>query len=97
MNEILYIYILNKEDVSHEEEQFVSEFIEKSSLNTNPDLQTNPYYVNFIQALCLRDIKEGKTVSRISAKNLPVLIHNNENLIWVYQGVLREKSLSRLL
>lgn len=81
------IHILNKEDVSHEEEQFVSEFIEKSSLNTNPDLQTNPYYVNFIQALCLRDIKEGKTVSRISAKNLPVLIHNNENLIWVYQGV----------
>lgn len=32
------IHILNKEDVSHEEEQFVSEFIEKSSLNTNPYL-----------------------------------------------------------
>lgn len=81
------IIILEDETITDEKESFMNEFLLKTQLGLTQELMDNQYYMNFVQALCLRDIREGKPINRIKVDEMPVLLQKEENLLWVYQNV----------
>lgn len=81
------IKILEDENITDEKEAFMDEFLQKTQLGLTQELMDNRYYMNFVQGLCLKDIKEGKPVDRIKVDEMPVLLQKEENLLWVYQNV----------
>lgn len=82
------IKILEDESITDENESFMNEFLQKTQLDHTQELMNNRYYMNFVQGLCLKEIKEGKPVNRIKVDEMPVLIQKDENLLWVYQNVM---------
>lgn len=81
------IKILEDEDITDEKESFMNEFLQKTQLAHTQELMSNRYYLNFVQGLCLKEIKEGKPVDRIKVDEMPVLLQKEENLLWAYQNV----------
>lgn len=73
--------------IDYNEEQEIGNLIEYTQLSKSKFLHSSDGYHEFLQALVLRDIKEGKEVDRINVGHLPVLLGKKEQVLWIFKYV----------
>lgn len=69
------------------EEKFLSNFIEQTSLHDYEEFNESQAYKKYIQALIIKDLQEGRDVVRLQIEGLPILLGKNEKVLWVYTSV----------
>lgn len=68
--------------IDRNEERELKKFIETLDISSQK-LQESEGFKKFMQALVLRDLREGREFERIHAENLPILLGKNERVLWV--------------
>jgi len=73
--------------IEEETEAELSDFIEQSTLSGTAALNNDFIFQKLVQLLVIRDIKEGRPVTRIKIDYLPILLGKKEEVIWVFKNV----------
>ena len=73
--------------IDYEEEKEVNRYLENTNLSQSDLLQDSNAFHKFMQSLILRDIQEGKEVTRLQVDKLPILLGKKEQLLWIFKNV----------
>lgn len=73
--------------IDHDEESYLLKMAKEFDLYDTPLLQNSSHYQRMIKALLLRDIYEGKPITRVAFNNVPVVLGKAEQLLWVESSV----------
>lgn len=73
--------------IDHDEESYLLKMAKEFDLYGTPLLQNSSHYQRMIKALLLRDIYEGKPITRVAFSNVPVVLGKAEQLVWVESSV----------
>lgn len=73
--------------IDHDEESYLLKMAKEFDLYDTPLLQNSSHYQRMIKALLLRDIYEGKPITRVAFNNVPVVLGKAEQLVWVESSV----------
>ena len=73
--------------IDYEEEKEVDRYLENTNLSQSDLLQDSNAFHKFMQSLILRDIQEGKEVTRLQVDKLPILLGKKEQLLWIFKNV----------
>ena len=69
--------------IDHDEESYLIKMTQEFDLYDTSLLQNSSHYQRMIKALLLRDIYEGKPLTRVTFNNVPIVLGKTEQLVWV--------------
>lgn len=80
-------HFLEDDLIDESEEAFLSNFIYDLSLKEYPEFNDCKAHQKLVQCLILRDLREGKEITRLQIESLPILLGKKEQILWVYNGI----------
>lgn len=69
--------------IDRNEERELKKLIEKLGISESPRLQESDGFKKFMQALILRDLREGNDTERIHIDDLSILLRKDEKVLWM--------------
>jgi hypothetical protein len=75
--------------IDYEEEKEVDRYLENTNLSQSDLLQDSNAFHKFMQSLILRDIQEGKEVTRLQVDKLPILLGKKRTIALDFQKCTR--------
>ena len=76
-------YFLEDNLIDDAEEAFLTDLIDDLSLREYPEFNQSKVYKRLVQCLILKDLKEGKEITRLQIQGLPILLGKKEQVLWI--------------